>query len=745
MKSQQTLDESARLATEEAGLACYRRGRRLWRIRAVACRTKAGAWYSATLQSLKPGGLGEVGGTADGSLVGARLAFGNGLVGNFTASEARGRVHVELDVPGAAWCSLELEAEEDEHYFGFGERFNQIDQRGREVSVRVVNGASGNLAYKPVPFYLSSYGYGVHVDTDLELNARMAVADDAFTASLRAEGDALSACFYAGTPEEVLTAYTESAGRPALPPAWVFGPWKSRDWTVEDQNTVLDDVRQTRKHDLACSVKLIDAKWETADHSFAFDPAKYPDVQGMVREAHEAGMRMVLWVSPWMVHDAASRSTYEEAAAAGYLIRDAEGEPYLHRLGNSPGFVGSCIDFTNPAAVAWWQGHIRRLVGLGFDGFKTDFGEQVPDDAVFYDGRTGRQAHNVFPRLYNQATYDAMQQGTDGVLFARSAWHGSQGISAIWAGDQASDFGPATGLQSVVIAGQNAAASGFPYWSSDIGGYFGVPTDEVFVRWAQFGAFSPIMQVHGMGQREPWLFEPQTLDLYRAYAQLHTDLFPYLYAAAKCASDTGVPIMRPMAFAFPNEDVWDDTQAHQYLFGPDLLVAPVYSYSGFNTVKSVWLPAECDWYDVWTGERYTGGQTARVGAAIDKIPVFARAGSIVPLLAASPRTLVCEGGDPLATWPDLDVLVYPGADAELQLTDGTLLTWHDSARRLEVSAAPSGRQVRLFDMSGVGLTLNRPQFGTRRLDGRNADAAAGLSSSSTGYSATIDLLKREED
>lgn len=733
--------KALRLTAEDAGLACYEEQTLLWQLRAVSCRTASGAWCTSTLQTLKPGSLGEMSERSNSaSQFGSRITFDNGLTANLTASQSTvGQVHVELDIPGAAWCSLELGAHADEHYFGFGERFNQIDQRGKEVWVRVVNGASGNMAYKPVPFFISSKGYGVLVDTDLEMNARMAVPDDSSTISLRAEGDSLSAYFYTGSPEEVLSAYTLKAGRPALPPAWVFGPWKSRDWTVEDQNTVLDDVRQSRKYDLACSVKLIDAKWETADHSFAFDPVKYPDVEGMVREAHAAGMRMVLWVSPWMVHEPSSKQVYEEAAAAGYLIKDRNGSVYLHRLGNSPGFVGSCIDFTNPEAVKWWQGHIKRLVGLGFDGFKTDFGEQVPDDAVFYDGRTGREVHNVFPRLYNQATYDAMQQGTNGVLFARSAWHGSQGISAIWAGDQASDFGPATGLQSVVIAGQNAAVSGFPYWSSDIGGYFGVPTDEVFVRWAQFGAFSPIMQVHGMGKREPWLFEKQTLDLYRAYAQLHTDLFPYLYAAASHASQTGVPIMRPMAYSFPTEDVWDDTQAHQYLFGPDLLAAPVYSYSGFNTVKSVWLPAAADWYDCWTGTHYKGGQVARVAADITKIPLFARAGSIVPLLAESPRTLVCENDDPLAAWPDLDVLIYPGADAQCQLTDGTVLAWDDSAQRLEVTLSPRGRQVRPFLMAGSGLNLYRQPFGSRRVGGKDSYPIATLTNTSTGFSATIDL------
>ncbi len=638
-------------------------------LKTVAARTPDGDW--ATLPAV------------DGE-----LHFSNGLHGHLQLTDTR----LDLKVPGAAWTAVNLVSRQDEHYLGFGERFNRIDQRGFEVNIQVINGASGNLAYKPVPFFISSNGFGVFLETDLQVNARLAVPDDPTTASLRCEGDTATLHFYAGTPRQVLEQYSAVAGRPAVPPDWAFGPWKSRDWTLENQQTALEDVRVTRQLDLAGSVKLIDAQWETTEHSFLFDQDKYPDAAGFIAELRESGFRLVLWLSPWLVHNEKSKPVFDEAASRGYLIRDVNGDTYVHRLGNSPTFVGSCIDFTNPAAVEWWQENIRKLVRLGVEGFKTDFGEQVPDDAVFADGRTGRQLHNIYPRIYNQVTYDAMQQETDGILLARSAWHGSQGISAIWAGDQTSDFAPATGLESVIKAGQNAGLSGFPWWASDIGGYFGVPTDEVFTRWSQFAAFSPIMQIHGMGNREPWNFSDETLRIYRAYAQLHTDLFPYIRVAADQANRSGLPIMRALALEFPEDQgIWGDSQEHQYMFGDSLLVAPV--YYGFTPYRHAWLPAGHYWRELWTGVNHQGGRFVSVDAPQDVIPLFVKAGSIVPLLAESPRTITAE--QPTG---DLLLLLNAGADASLTLSDGTVLAWQEDERRLSVNGSPVARNILVADL-----------------------------------------------
>ncbi len=627
------------------------------------------------------------------------------------------------------WVGVEFAAAEDEHFLGMGERFDSLDQRGRQVELWVTNGAQRDLSYIPVPFYLSSAGYGLHIDTDVRAVVRFATADDPGVVSIRNAAPSLRLTLIPGSnPKAILSRYTAIAGRPATPPGWVFGPWKSRDWRAEDQKTVYEDAERQRQLDLPSTVKLIDARWESAYHTFAFDPAKYPDAQAMIRRLDDLGYRLVVWTSPWMAYDDDPAGVYRFCADKDYLIKNPQGETYVHRLANSPTFFGSCFDFTNPEAVAWWQEQIRRLMEMGVAGFKTDFGEQAPEDAVFHDGSTGAAMHNVFPRLYNQVTYEAMSSVRPGVLLARSGWHGSQGISAIWAGDQTADFAPASGLRSALVAGQSAGLSGFPFWGSDIGGYFGMPTEEAFVRWAQFGAFSPIMQIHGAGPREPWLFSAQTLEIYRQFAKTHIELFPYLYTYACEAAATGLPVMRAMALEFPGDPaIWSDICEHQYCFGRELLVAPV--YDGIDDFRPLYLPAG-EWRDFWSGEVVSGfvprrsprgfvprlsprgGRLVRHPAALHQLPVFARAGAIVPRLDPAPDTLVRamepsvrQAGD------DLRLDIYPGADGQFTLFDGATFQWQDRSRTLRLANSPVPRTITVCLVAG-DTTPNAAQRST---------------------------------
>ncbi len=247
-------------------------------------------------------------------------------------------------------------------------------------------------------------------------------------------------------------------------------------------------------------------------------------------------------------------------------------------------------------------------------------------------------------------------------------------------------------FKSVILAGQNAGISGFPYWGSDIGGYFGNPTDEVFIRWIQFGAFCPIMQIHGLGVREPWKFSEQTLQIYRKFSQLHMDLFPYLYTYAQISSQSGIPIMRAMALEFPEGDkIWSEISQHQYCFGDQLLVAPV--YYGFNRFRYVYLP-EGVWRDFWTGSHYTGGNTFNIDADLDMIPVFARGGSIIPLLDPSANTLLPgEDSRIIQAKEDLRIHLYPGADNQFRLYDGTLFCWKEIDRQLSIQDSPIQRKI----------------------------------------------------
>jgi alpha-D-xyloside xylohydrolase len=632
----------------------------------------------------------------DGGAIALEVAFAGDLV----------RVDLRAEVEGAAWLAADLYAAPGEHYLGFGERFDALDQRGKEVDLWVEDGAQLGLTYIPVPFYLSSAGYGLHIDTDVRCVARMATSDDPAVVSIRNAAPALSLNVIPGaTPKEILSRYTAIAGRPEVPPEWVFGPWKSRDWQTADQAGIGEDVEMQHELGLPATVKLIDARWEAAYHTFDFDPVKFPHPGAMIDHIQAHGSRLVVWISPWMAVDNEDdpNDAFYESAEQGYLIKNPAGEVYVHRLGNNPMLVGSCIDFTNPEAVAWWQDKIRRLAGMGVSGINTDFGEQVPEDAVFHDGRTGREMHNIFPRLYNEITYEALQATQPAVLLARSGWHGSQGLSAIWAGDQTSDFAHASGLRTAIVAGISAGLSGFPYWGSDIGGYFGTPSDEVYQRWAQFGAFSPIMMIHGAGRREPWTFSQQTLDLYRRYAQLHTDLFPYIYTYASEASRTGLPIMRAMPLEYPDEKAsWEDLAEHQYCFGAELLVAPV--YYGFSRTRLVFLPQGL-WRGFWTGGLLQGGRVIRHQAEMDQIPVFARAGAIIPRLDPSPDTLLSAIQDGVRTaGDDLRLDLYPGADGRFRLHDGTEFVWDEAGQTLTITGSPVERQV---SVRHVGLEPGR--------------------------------------
>jgi alpha-D-xyloside xylohydrolase len=591
-------------------------------------------------------------------------------------------LRLRLSTPAADAVTVAFAALPDEHFYGLGERFNKLDQRGELVELWVKNGASGGNTYKPIPFVASSRGYGLAADTSRRVFVSLDHPTTPDVSTLTVEGSELAVWLIPGPAQaDIVRRYTAWIGRPPVPPAWFFRPWKSRDWRVEDQQTVLEDISRQREYGIPCGVKLIDATWETEGHSFEFTAEKYPDVPAMIAALQEAGMELVLWISPSMT---AGSEVYDEAARRGFLITDASGKPYLHRLGNEPGWEGTTVDFTNPAAVAWWQAGVRRLMELGVRGLKTDFGEQVPEDAIFANGKSGAEMHNLLPVLYNAATWEVVK-AYDGALLARSAWAGSQRYPGIWAGDQSADFSPWAGLPSAIVAGLSAGWSGFPYWGSDVGGYFNPPDDEVFSRWAQFGAVSPVMEAHGLGSREAWDFLPQTLEIYRHYAILHDQLLPYSLAAATEARETGLPIMRAMPLLYPEHDeAHQDWAQYQFLYGPALLAAPVYSW---GKQRQIWFPPG-EWLDVDCGDRFSGPLVTRVPAPIEKLPLYARSGAALPL----------------SLDPDSDALTLRlslgenPASSSLRLLDGTTITFTPEGTAqgtLQVAGPPRRYRIEL--------------------------------------------------
>ena len=359
---------------------------------------------------------------------------------------------------------------------------------------------------------------------------------------------------------------------------------------------------------------------------------------------------------------------------------------------------GALFDFTNPAAGDHWQTLLARTQRWGGRGFKCDDGEgNFIGDAVFFDGSSATEMRNRYSTLYIEQTRRYIDEtlGGDGVLINRSGFTGSQAHAIGWAGDNAATFDFDNGLPGVILAAQNAALSGQPLWGSDIAGYMGTQSKELFVRWTQFAAFTPLMMVHMQSNLGPWDFDGQTLDIYRTFAKLHTQLYPYFNDAAHAAAESGIPVIRPMVLAFP-DDAAAAGAIYQFMCGPELLVAPLFQP---GTRRSVDLPRGA-WIDYWTGRSFEGPQQLEVDAPLERIPLFVRAGALIEMLPEDVDTLIPRYAEMAADVVALDdrrvLQVWPGARGAVESKDGlramhelgddreTLTLQCDPPRRVEV-------------------------------------------------------------
>lgn len=549
----------------------------------------------------------------------------------------------------------------DEHLYGLGERFTGLDQRGEQITLWDTDawGTTTEASYKYVPFLQSSRGYGLFFHTPAAVT--MQLGTPSTRAALVSVDENMLDLFviFGATPKEVLTEYTRLTGRATMPPRWAFGAWLSR-CRYESRAEVEAVAERARAEDVPCDVLHIDPAWlETPNLScdFVANETAFPDLAGMIRSLSEDGFKISLWELPY-VSSAARR--YQEAADAGYFLRDDQGQPICPDFGPRPPgeHTHAILDFTNPDARRWWQDQHRPWLRAGVGVFKTDFGEGVPERAHAYNGMTGSTLHNLFPLLYNAAVHEVISQetGRPGMVWGRSGWAGTQRYPAQWGGDPKTD---AWSMASSLRGGLNLALSAPGVWAHDIGGFYGPPpSQELYVRWAEFGLLSPLARAHGTTPREPWEFGDEALAIFRRYAKLRTRLNPYLYAAAWEAHAYGWPMLRPLMLEFPSDPI----AAHiddAYLLGARLLVAPVFSESRAPVARNLYLPAG-EWIDFWTGERIAGGAYITRVCELDTIPLYVRAGTILTL---GPERLFI--GDEI---PDeLTVDVYTGAEGMAQV------------------------------------------------------------------------------
>lgn len=608
-------------------------------------------------------------------------------------------------------------------YYGCGERFGSLNHKGMILPMVSIDRPEdkGVVTYKPVPFYMSRRGYAAWLDSfapgsfDLNATDRDHVLLKYRAASLRLvliEGPDMAA---------MLNEYTRLSGRPRVPPAWSFAPWKSRN-VHHNRDEVLADAELTRRHDLPGSVIVIDSPWETGYNDFVLNEKQFTEPEKMFARLRELGFHTCLWLTPF-VNDqnlvdmkgigAGPSANFSEGERLGYFVKRPDGAPMLASWWKGR---GALVDFTNPDAVTWWHGQIDKAAKWGFRAIKCDDGEgNFIQDAIFHDGTTAAEMKNRYAVLYlraAQAYLDSRFDG-DGVLFARCGFSGTQQYPHCWAGDNDASFSFENGLPTVILAGQNAALSGLPLWGHDIAGYSGTQTPELFIRWTQFGALSPVMQVHMTSNLGPWDFGEEALAIYRKFSRLHTSLFPYIRDAAHEASRTGMPIIRPMVLAFPN-DLAAAHHRYQYMFGPELLVAPMYQP---GTHRSVYLPSlegGRTWMDYWSGAALKGGLEMEVHAPLDRMPIFVRSGAVICMLPEDVDTLIARSAEMSSDVVAIDdrriIQVWPGSPGSLPTTDGITAkletAGNHASLRLSSSTPRSIEVRRMFakptDLNGDG-------------------------------------------
>ncbi|MEZ4229838.1 MAG: glycoside hydrolase family 31 protein [Polyangiaceae bacterium] len=613
-------------------------------------------------------------------------------------------------------ATIAFESAGDEHFFGMGERFATTDHRGWSLYSWPEEGALGrgenapveeqnpfpngpSMTYFPVPFFLSTHGYGMHLDTtfrsEVHFNSerddayRVAVNQRAFNATIYVHEDPLLS----------LRDYTADSGRPIIPADWVFGP-RRRVGSGSMVNGV-PEIQAMRDADIAIT---------GVDDSVHFLPAlsqtgREDELAAWTKAGHAAGYKVMAYNNPYVAQsDDNAAADYAYGVEHGLFVKTPDADPYLTEFISGKNLRLATIDLTNPEAVTWFQSLLQRTLDLGYDGWMHDFGEYIPRDATLFDGRRGDEVHNEFPVLSAKAAHELMERERPGdyLYFVRSGGSGTQAFTpAVWGGDAEATFDETQGLPSSVRGGLNLSMSGVPYWGSDMTGFKCItnfPHDkEVYLRWVQFGAVSPIMMEQNACSNPTASTKPtkwnlwddqETIDVYRKMARFHTRMMPYFTALARLANEQGTPItMHPWLLNPKQSEAYAIEDA--FYVGRSLYALPIVRRG--ETQRVTWLPPG-RFVDIEDFSVHTGGQQVTIPAPLDKLPALQVENTILPLLDPSIDTLAPAEDASVVTPADvadrLDVVVVlsPGGTASFTLADGTLL----EASRVDSDAGSGG-------------------------------------------------------
>nr|MBO2492233.1 DUF5110 domain-containing protein [Rhodothermus marinus] len=603
---------------------------------------------------------------------------------------------------------------EGERFFGLGEKTGRLERTGRAYENWNTDDSGYDTRddplYKTIPFYLA-----LCPTADRRFEAYGIFFDNTFRSwfdfggrapehvSFGADGGELVYYFLAGpTPADVLRRYTWLTGRFALPPRWALGYHQSR-WSYYPEAVVRALVAEFRARGLPLDVVHLDIHYMDGYRIFTWDPERFPDPKRLAEDLRREGVRLVTIVDPGVKVDPGYR-LHDEGLAEDVFVRYPDGHLYAGEV-----WPGRCYfpDFTDPKARDWFGRYVGEFLQTGVAGFWCDMNEPsvfgggtMPDLIVHrLEGRGGthREAHNVYGLLMARAVWEACRRHAPDrrpFVITRAAYAGVQRYACVWTGDNVADW---SHLRQALTMMLSLGLSGEPFSGSDIGGFIGTPTPELYARWIQLGACSPLFRTHtahGTPAQEPWSFGEEVEAIARKYLTWRYRLLPYLYTCFAEHLRTGLPVLRPLWLHY-----FDDPRTHDiedaFLLGPHLLVAPVLE-PGART-RRVYLPAG-RWYDFWSDRCYEGPNEILVEAPLDVMPVFVRAGTVLPLGPAVQHTdEPCEF---------LELHVYPGTGG------GTL--YEDDGRSWAYESGAFRRTTFTLEASATTLSLKADAEGAYR-------------------------------
>ena len=536
------------------------------------------------------------------------------------------------------YMRAQLDLDIGEKVYGLGERFTPFVKNGQSVDIWNEDGGTcSDMAYKNIPFYITNRGYGVFVNDTGRVSFEVC-SEQVTRVQFSVPGEKLDFMVIGGEDmKDVISNYTALTGLPALPPAWTFGLWLTSSFTTSyDEKTVSEMVGGMRSRGIPMSVFHFDCFWMRENEwcNFDWDKEVFEDPEGMLSRMKNSGLKICVWINPYIGQKS---PLFKEAMEHNFLINRPNGDVWQWDMWQAGMGI---VDFTNPDAYKWYQNKLRHLMEQGVDAFKTDFGERIPTDAVYFDGSDPERMHNYYAYLYNKCVFEVIEEykgKNEAVVFARSATAGCQKFPVHWGGDCLANY---LSMWESLRAGLSLCLSGFSFWSHDIGGFEGTACADVYKRWLAFGLLSTHSRLHGASSyRVPWLFNKEgetdgaeSVAVAKFFSELKCSLMPYIYEAAVTAHETGVPVMRAMVLEYNDDFICEDLD-RQYMFGKSLLVAPVFRESGD---VDYYLPCG-KWTHLLSNEVREGGLWQKDNYDFFSLPLYARENSIIPFGAVNTK------------------------------------------------------------------------------------------------------------